>query len=220
MKEMRDVIKKISEAFLIFVLLFFLYISYMWFQSNPVIDTTFIMALSTMVYAIFTFFMFWNMKSSSEIQVRPLLISELNDDFSFFLLNKIESNKARDVKVRMIVIYPTFLKKENKLSKFIDNYLTSSYNPWDYFRAYKKEYDIFDKEEKMDLYEFISKRVPIKKEISGRGDISIHSLMKDEIKFKIIVSISYKSLLDVKYYLQEKYVIRNSGARIYGKKIL
>lgn len=201
--------KSLIEGLLIAGLIWFLTVSYSWIEINGIRDTNSIIALATIIYAVFTFFMFWNMKSSSETQVRPLLITNFDDKLNLHLSNKIEKNQAKDVKIRVKVALIKKFKEDTNFIRFLHKYIFG--REWnliqDYFGSYKENYEIFNGTTKIDLSEYIASKIPLVKN-------------KDNVVFKLLISISYDSLLDINYSLKEKYILRINDKKVKIDKIV
>ena len=218
--------QSLFNIFLGIVIVMFILIAYSWI-SNPSFEiknssANIMIALGTIVYAIFTCFMFLNMKSSSEAQVRPLLITNFDDELNLHLSNKIAKNPAKNVKLRIKAIPLKHFKQDSNFTRFIHKYIFAREWSWiwDYFGSYKEYYDIFEVFTKIDLSEYILSKVPILKKTSKWGDASVKSKLKKEIVFKFLISISYDSLLDITYDLNERYIIRIKNNEIKINKII
>lgn len=219
---MGNLIKTIFEIFLIIIFIWFVLISYVWIKANGIGDTNSMIAIATMVYAFFTFFMFWNMKSSSETQVRPFLVTNFDDELNLHLTNKIEKNPAKDVKIRVRAMPIKYFKKDSKYARFLHKYLFARVwaSIWDYFSSYRQNYEIFNGFTKIDLSEYIKSKIPIIKKTSKWGDTIVESKLKEEIVFKLLILISYDSLLDITYDLYDKYIIRIKDNKTKIEKII
>jgi hypothetical protein len=203
--------KNLLEAFLTTILIIFIIISFLWIKYNGINDANSMIAIATIVYAIFTFFMFWNMKSSSETQVRPLLITNFDNKFNLHLLNKIEKNIAKDVKLRVKAITIKNYKEENKFTIFLRKIglgYVREWTIWDYLGSYKEDYEVFEKDVKIDLSDYLIKSINLEfwKSSSGKDIIKTDS-EKGEV-FKLLIYLSYNSLLDVTYGLKDQYLIK------------
>ncbi len=214
--------KSIFELFLIGIFIWFAFISYSWIKTNGINDSNSIIALATIIYASLTFFLFWNMKSSSETQVRPLLVTNFDDQLNLHLSNKIEKNQAMNVKIRVKAIPIKKLKDDSNFTRFLHKYIFAREWTfiWDYFGSYRENYEIFNGFTKIDLSKYIASRIPLIKEKSDWGDSIVKSKQKKDVAFKLLISIHYDSLLDVTYDLNERYIIRIKNKELKMDKII
>lgn len=211
MKLMRNL--GLIELLLIGLLAFFAFNAWVWWNGGEIIreNTTIIIALATIIYATFTAFMFWNMKSSSEAQVRPLLFTSLKENMDLRIVNKMKQNGAKNVKIRVRVIP---IKEDIQKSKFWlfihKNLRRPIWNFFlDYSKSYKENYEIWDDDKSLSLSDYIVKSLSLK------GDwplliITNALVKKGELHFKLLIQITYESLLDKKYSLNESYIISKS----------
>ena len=211
----------ILELFLFGLLIFFGINVWNWWNKGNIIqeNTTIIIALATIVYAIFTFFMFWNMKSASEAQVRPLLFTSLKENMDLRIVNKMKNNGAKNVRVRIRAISVPKKVSRSKFSLFINKYLWKSI--WnffpDYLKSFKENYEIWDDDKSLSLSSYITET--LFKEDSKWSDLIIQNRdpKEGEVYFKLLIHISYESLLDIKYDFDEFYLVRKTpnGTRLY-----
>ena len=205
---------KTSEILLFLLLVIFGYVSFIWIKStNSILDASSITALATIVYAIFTFFMFRSMKDSSEAQIRPLLITTLNETMDFGISNKMNQNEAKNVKVYVRAI-PFKKKKINSKFKLLLNKYSLK-RVWNFLqdssKSHKENFEILDNYKSIKLSDYLIKTLPFKKNVSDWGDVSIKGKTKNgELNFKLLVYISYESLLDIEYELNESYLVNIS----------
>lgn len=213
---MASIVRSFFELWPIALIGWFGYISYNWIIKNGVGDSNSIMALATIVYAIFTFLMFRSMKNSSEAQVRPLITTMLDQNLDLKIQNKIKNTCAKNVKVRVRVIPIKEIKFDSKWFMFYQKYLCRVWTPIrDYFKSFKVNYDVFDGDKSPSLLEYLRNMFNIdegSKDLSG----SHIKISKGSLCFKLLVYVSYESLLDVDYDLYESYLVRvnNSGVRV------
>ncbi|VVB79943.1 Uncharacterised protein [uncultured archaeon] len=203
--------KSLFELSLIILLGWFGLISYNWIKINGISDSNSIIAIGTIVYAIFTFFMFWNMKSSSEAQTRPLLITTLDEEMRLHISNKIKQNVAKNVKLRIRAVS---LKKGTIMSKFAmlkQMYLFG--RAWnllrDYFKSVRHDFEFLEGDQSVNIGKYLAEILPFEEKVSEWGDISIKGKSQiDELEFKLLVYLSYESLLDINYNVYETYFVR------------
>lgn len=203
------------------LLFFFVFNVWGWWNNGDIIreNTTVIIALATIVYAIFTFFMFWNMKSASEAQVRPLLFTSLKENMDLRIVNKMKNNGAKDVKIRIKVVSVPEIIQKSKFSKFINKHIWKPMIsfPWGYLNNYKENYEIWDDDKSLSLSKYIADTL-FKENHKWHELISKGQDPKEgEKHFKILIHISYESLLDSKYQLDEFYLVSKTpdGTKIY-----
>lgn len=207
---MASLFKGVFELILIGVFVFFLFVSYKWITTNPLNDSNSVIALATIVYAFFTFFMFWNMKSSSENNIRPFLVTNFDDNLNLHLTNKLDKNQAINVKIRVKAIPMRKFKEDSPYTKLLHKYVFA--REWnfiqDYLGSYKNYYETFNGFTKLDLLDYISSKISVTQSNSKRSSPIIIPKVNDEVIFKLLVSISYDSLLDINYDLNDKYIVR------------
>ena len=216
----------IKELFIEFILgtLFVLLAisSFFWIRNNGISDSTSIMALATIVYAFFTAFLFWNSKSSSEAQIRPFLYTELKQDMDLKICNKLEKNIAKNVKLRVRAIKLDKDLRKSRFLFFIHKYLWKPmWNPlFDYFKSYKENFEIIENSKSPSLIKYLEENFPIKEVGDDYEGFSLKvGNKKGKINLKILVHISYESLLDVKYDIDEVYYVYLHSPNVEIQKI-
>lgn len=209
------------ELFLLGLLVFFVFNVWTWWNKGNIIqeNTTTIIALATIVYAIFTFFMFWNMKSTSEAQVRPLLFSSLRENMDLRIVNKMKQNVAKNVKIRIRVIPISKRISKSRFFLFIHKYLWKP--QWnfllDYSKSFKENYEIWDDDKSLSLFQYIAETLFEKNSKWFNLIVQGKDPKEGETYFKLLVCISYESLLDTKYEFNEFYLVKKTpnGTRLY-----
>jgi len=214
---MANPIKLLIEIGLVILLVWFGLVSYNWIKTSGFSDATSVIALASIVYAVFTSFMFWNMKSSSEAQVRPLLFTSLKENMDLKISNKMSQNVAKDVKVRLRALPIKKSPFKSKKSFLFHKYfwrLAWSF-PRDYTKSYKENFEIWDKDKSLSLSNYIAES--LYKGTNWATLITTNANPKEgEIHFKLLIQISYESLLDAKYFTSEFYLVSKTP---HGTKI-
>jgi len=199
------------------LLLFFIFNAWAWWNEGEIIQeyTSTIIALATIIYAIFTAFMFWNMKSASEAQVRPLLFTSLKENMDLKVVNKMKQNVAKNIKIRIRVIPVPKRILKSKFFLFINKYLWKPMWSFsrDYSKSFRENYEIWDDNKSLSLSKYISET--LFKENSKWFNLIIQGKdpKEGETHFKLLIHISYESLLDMKYSVDEFYLVSKTPNR-------
>jgi hypothetical protein len=189
------------------ILVFFVINVWGWWNKGNVVqeNTTMIIALATIIYALFTAFIFLNMKSSSETQVRPLLITSLSDDMELIITNKLRGNVAKNIKVKIRIIPLKRYYHESKRGKLVPRFFHREWTfVWDDLKSHKEELEIIDNLDKVGLSSYIVKNLKLKG-IEDYSQLVQKGKSKEKLDFRVKLKITYESLLDIGYDLGESY---------------
>ncbi|VVB78576.1 Uncharacterised protein [uncultured archaeon] len=204
-------LKTIYESFIIVIFIIFILISFNWIKTNGFNDPISITALATVIYAIFTFFMFWNMKTNAENQFKPILKVSFNDNLHLNLTNLTKNNPVANLKIRARGIYPVRIEGNNKFSVLMSKIFTRAWNVIpDYPFSLKKDIEFMEHGYSFDLSEIRNEN--IEKKVKK---LYYSKKIKDmNYVFKILLFLSYESISEIKYELRKNYIVRVENNKI------